>query len=168
MHGTSVAIDEQNKRSWRTCPVSLLRLSLLRFVDPTFPGNSPMDMRLPPLKIKIPLESNPPKSRILVRRLAHTHRGRRDESGPLRVLDRGFASQVVHNDMLLLLLLLKFLCFLLSITVTNTINYYCCSKYTSLGSPGGVPTDLPSRTEHPRVNCAVQTLNRTICNLWFL
>ena len=29
-----------------------------------------MDMRIPPLKIKILLESNPPKSRILVRRLA--------------------------------------------------------------------------------------------------
>ena len=31
---------------------------------------SPMDMRIPPFNIKIMLESNPPKSRILVRRLA--------------------------------------------------------------------------------------------------
>ena len=33
-------------------------------------GKSPMDMRIPPLKIKIMLDSNPLKSRILVRRLA--------------------------------------------------------------------------------------------------
>ena len=30
----------------------------------------PMDMRIPPLEIKSMLEPNPPKSRILVRRLA--------------------------------------------------------------------------------------------------
>ena len=51
-------------------PISLLRLSLLRFVGSKFPGNSPMDMRIPPLKLKILLESNPLKSRILVRRFA--------------------------------------------------------------------------------------------------
>ena len=33
-------------------------------------GNFPMDIRIPPLKTKIMLESNPLKSRILVRRLA--------------------------------------------------------------------------------------------------
>ena len=33
-------------------------------------GKSPMDMRIPPLSIKIMLESDPLKSRILVRRLA--------------------------------------------------------------------------------------------------
>ena len=33
-------------------------------------GKLPTDMRIPPLKIKIMLESNPLKSRILVRRLA--------------------------------------------------------------------------------------------------
>ena len=41
--------------------ISLLRFSLLGF---------PMDMRIPPLKIKILLEPNPLKSRILVQRLA--------------------------------------------------------------------------------------------------
>ena len=51
-------------------PVSLLRLSLLRFVDSNFPKTVPMDMRIPPLKIKFLLESDPLKSRILVRRLA--------------------------------------------------------------------------------------------------
>ena len=45
-------------------PISLLRVSLLRFVDPNCPGNS-MDMRTPPLKIKTLPESNPPKSRIV-------------------------------------------------------------------------------------------------------
>ena len=34
-----------------------------------------MDMRIPPLKIKIMLESNPLKSRILVRRLAVSKQG---------------------------------------------------------------------------------------------
>ena len=36
-------------------------------------GNFPKDLRIPPLKIKILLESNPLKSRILVRRLAACH-----------------------------------------------------------------------------------------------
>ena len=35
-----------------------------------------MDVRIPPLKIKILLESNPPKSRILVGRLAVSRRRR--------------------------------------------------------------------------------------------
>ena len=51
-------------------PISLLRLSLLRLLDSDSPGNFPMGMRIPPLTFKIKLESNPPKSRILVRRLA--------------------------------------------------------------------------------------------------
>ena len=51
-------------------PTSLLRLCQLRFVDSNFRGKSPMDMRCPPLKLEILLESNPLKSRILVRRLA--------------------------------------------------------------------------------------------------
>ena len=34
-------------------PHLLLRLSLLRFVDSSFPGSPLMDMRIPPLKIKI-------------------------------------------------------------------------------------------------------------------
>ena len=42
-------------------------------------GRFPVDMRVPPLEIKIQLESNPLKSRILVRRLAvcdiHAARG---------------------------------------------------------------------------------------------
>ena len=41
-----------------------------RFVDSTFPGNYPADMRTPPLKLKNLLEPNPVKSRISVRRLA--------------------------------------------------------------------------------------------------
>ena len=50
-------------------PISLLRLSLLRFVDSTFPRKFPMDMRTQALKLKIMLESNPLKSRIVVQRL---------------------------------------------------------------------------------------------------
>ena len=56
----------------RAQPISLLRLSLLRFVDSRFPRKFPMDMRIPPLIVKIMLESKPLKSRILVRRLAVT------------------------------------------------------------------------------------------------
>ena len=54
----------------RVRPASLLRLSLLRFVDSRFPGYSQKSLRIPPLKSKIVLESNPLRSRILVRRLA--------------------------------------------------------------------------------------------------
>ena len=42
----------------------------LRFVDSQILGNSRLDMRIPPLRLQILPESNPPKSRILVRRLA--------------------------------------------------------------------------------------------------
>ena len=48
-------------------PISLLRLSLLRLLDSTFPRIPLMDMRIPPRNIKILLESNSPKSRISVR-----------------------------------------------------------------------------------------------------
>ena len=67
-------------------PISLLRLSLLRFVDSHFLGNSLRTGETPPLKIKILLESNPPRSRILVRRLAaliaqqHTQRAQNAEA----------------------------------------------------------------------------------------
>ena len=54
----------------RIRPILLLRFPLLRFVDSNFPGNLPMDTRIPRLKLKIMLEANPLKSRILVRRLA--------------------------------------------------------------------------------------------------
>ena len=51
-------------------PISLLTLSLLRFVDSNFLGNSLCAWEFHPRKIKILLESNPVNSRILVRRLA--------------------------------------------------------------------------------------------------
>ena len=51
-------------------PISLLRSSLLKFVDSRYSGKSHMDLGIPPFKIKIMLESNPLKSRILVRKLA--------------------------------------------------------------------------------------------------
>ena len=50
-------------------PVSLLRLSLLRLFESDFPENYD-GLRVPPLKLKIMLESSPLKSRILVRRFA--------------------------------------------------------------------------------------------------
>ena len=43
-------------------PISLLGLSMLRFVDSKPPGNSLRIMRVPPLTIKILLESNPLQS----------------------------------------------------------------------------------------------------------
>ena len=45
-------------------PISLLRLSLLRFLDSDFPGNY-YGHENPPLKFKIMLEPNPLKSRNL-------------------------------------------------------------------------------------------------------
>ena len=42
----------------------------LGFADFNTSGTFPMDVRTPPLKIKILLESNPPQSRILLRKLA--------------------------------------------------------------------------------------------------
>ena len=52
-------------------PISLLRLSpLINTCWLETSGKLPTDIRIPPLKLKIPLESRPPKSRTLVRRLA--------------------------------------------------------------------------------------------------
>ena len=51
-------------------PISLLTLSLLRLLDSNFPGNPLTDMRIPPLRVKILLESKPLKSINLVARLA--------------------------------------------------------------------------------------------------
>ena len=50
-------------------PVSELRISKLRFLDSNFPGNSLWAWEFHPLEIQILLESEPLKSRILVRRL---------------------------------------------------------------------------------------------------
>ena len=61
-----------NLRRLEVRPVSILRISKLRFVDSAFPG-SPLDMRIPPLNIKIMFDSRSLKSNILVQRLAvHT------------------------------------------------------------------------------------------------
>ena len=47
-------------------PILLLALRLRTFIDLNIPGNPPMDLRTPPLKIKIMLESKPLKSIMLV------------------------------------------------------------------------------------------------------
>ena len=51
-------------------PISLLTLPLLTVLDSDFPGNLPTYKRVPPLNIKIMLESSPLKSTMLVRRSA--------------------------------------------------------------------------------------------------
>ena len=61
----SNATDQGRGTNHRIRPISLLR-----FVDSNKSGKSFMDLRIPPLKIQIMLEPNPPKSRILVRTLA--------------------------------------------------------------------------------------------------
>ena len=71
--------NQQNKRktnTWRSpCP-SLATPDLPTKIIPTtirrlkLSRKLPLDRRIPPLKIKIPIESNPLNSRILVRRLA--------------------------------------------------------------------------------------------------
>ena len=50
-------------------PTSLLTLSLLTLLESKIPGKSlgiPMDVKIPPFRIKIVLESNPRKSTMLV------------------------------------------------------------------------------------------------------
>ena len=49
---------------------SVRSTSLLRFVHSIFPGNSPMDMTIPPLRNKHMIESNPLRSRILIWKFA--------------------------------------------------------------------------------------------------
>ena len=51
-------------------PISLLALSLLRLLESNFTGVVALDIRIPPLRIKIMFESNPLKSIMLVRGLA--------------------------------------------------------------------------------------------------
>ena len=58
---------DESRRHMGTRPISLLRLSLPRFVAQTF---KEIPLRISSREIKIQLESNPLKSRILVRRLA--------------------------------------------------------------------------------------------------
>ena len=61
---------EPNFQAIKVNAISLLTLSLLTLLGSNSPGSSPMDMRIPHLRIKIMLESNPLKPTILVRRLA--------------------------------------------------------------------------------------------------
>ena len=55
-------------RAIRVRPICLLRLWLLRFLDPTFPGNSLWTWEFHPLTLRLCFSHNPPRSRILVRR----------------------------------------------------------------------------------------------------
>ena len=64
-----------SRRVW--LPAKPRPISLLRFVDSIFPENFSMGLGIPTLRIKIMLESNPLKSRILVQRLAVELVGRR-------------------------------------------------------------------------------------------
>ena len=60
-------------------PISLLRLIIpARIVGLKLCGKCPMDLGIPPLTIQMLLESNPLKSRILVRRLAVSARNARE------------------------------------------------------------------------------------------
>ena len=69
-HSFQGRVQRKKRNGGRLHPISLLALSLPRFVNSTFPGNFLWACGIPPLKPKILLESNPLKSRILVRRLA--------------------------------------------------------------------------------------------------
>ena len=54
-------------------PISLLTLSLLTLLGSNFPGVPLWAWEFHPLELRSMLESNPPKSRMLVRRLAVTY-----------------------------------------------------------------------------------------------
>ena len=70
---------------------------VLRLIIPTkicrleLSGKFPMGLGIPPLKFKIPVESNPPKFRILVRRLAVLVPGQQAATGFSHVLAHLFA-----------------------------------------------------------------------------
>ena len=76
VRGTRRFLSRRGRNAWRDGgvirPISLLRLSLLRFLDSLtqISRELPTGMRIPPLRIQILSESNPPKARILVWRLA--------------------------------------------------------------------------------------------------
>ena len=61
-----------SQSQWAWCPTPNLPTKIIpakiRWLNVS--GKFPMGMGIPPLRIKIMLESDPPKSRILVRRLA--------------------------------------------------------------------------------------------------
>ena len=62
-------LGARNGRGWQTVrPISQLTLSLPTLLDSSFPGNWHGAGEIPPLRIKITLESNPLKSRMLVAR----------------------------------------------------------------------------------------------------
>ena len=63
-------VEKRHRGGIGICPISLRILSLLRFVDSRKSLKFPMDMGIPPLRIISMLQSNPLKSRIVVRRLA--------------------------------------------------------------------------------------------------
>ena len=63
--------DSDGVRDFVTRNLPTKIIPILGFADSMeTSGQFPMDMRIPPLTINIMIESNPPKSRILVRRLA--------------------------------------------------------------------------------------------------
>ena len=67
--------DNSNRQYLRpdfSTQVSLLRSSLLRFVDSTISGKIPKDMRIPPLRIKIMLSTS--GQTFLVSSLSEVHR----------------------------------------------------------------------------------------------
>ena len=67
---TMIMIGDLDSRPLRTLrPVHLLRVAILRVLESNFPGDPLskfMDMKIPPLRIKSLLESNPLKPELLV------------------------------------------------------------------------------------------------------
>ena len=65
--------------------VSILKISKLRFVDSDIPGNSLWARKFHPLEFQFLLESDPLKSRVLVRQIGRSpifHRPRREDWRP--------------------------------------------------------------------------------------
>ena len=63
-HYSRVYFPEFVRLSGGLRPTLLLTLRRLTLLESNFPGKSPVDMRSPPLGIKLTLESNPPKSTV--------------------------------------------------------------------------------------------------------
>ena len=86
-------------------------------------------MRIPPLTIKILLESNPPKSRIIIRRLAVFVRPQ-DLTELVRAVDEPLSPELPEMScgLLSLIIITAIIIIIIIITIIIYCYYYCSSS----------------------------------------
>ena len=111
-------------------PTPLLKLSLLRLLDPKLPAISPKDMRTPPLEIEILLESSPPKSRISVQRFAAAaeHAGHRAPRLSSLLLIISYYC-LFDNDILIIIIIIIIIIIVVIIIIYCYYYYYYYYDY---------------------------------------